>query len=42
MDKWHHSVNRRFANEVHQGTTLGHRQARIRWGTDRGGSGSQV
>ena len=31
MDKQHHPVNRRFVNEVHQGTTLGHRQARIRW-----------
>ncbi len=38
-DKQHHPVNRKFANEVHQGTTPGQRQARIRWGTDRGGSG---
>ena len=29
MDKQHHPMDRRFANEVHQGTTPGHRQARI-------------
>lgn len=37
MDKQRYPVDRRSANEVHKGTTPGHRQARIQWGTDRGG-----
>lgn len=35
-------MDRRFANEVHQRTTLGHRQARIRWGDDRGKTGNDT
>ena len=31
MNKQHHPMDRRFANEVHRGTAPGHRQARIRW-----------